>query len=271
MSGRHRSPHRGVSVEFVERRPYVQGDDLRHLDWKAYARTNRLVIKRYEEETNLEATLVVDASASMAYPETGTTKYDYACQAAAALAYLVLRERDGAAMALFDTQVGSVVASSTATDHIQPIVARLVERRPAGETELGTTLGKLAERFPRPGIVVVVSDLLGDLADLAHGLDQLCARRNDVIVLHVMHADEVAFPFDRITRFEGMEEDARLLVDAPALRDAYLAEFEAWRAEVRRACHVRGVDYAFLDTDTPIEVALSAYLAHRMNRLGVVR
>ena len=271
MSGRHRSPHRGVSVEFVERRPYAQGDDLRHLDWKAYARTNRLVVKRYEEETNLEATLVVDASASMAYPETGPTKYDYACQVAAALGYLVLRERDGAAMALFDVEIGSVLAPSTATDHIQPILERLVERTPRGETDLGATLGQLAGRFPRPGVVVVISDLLGDLGEFAHGLDQLCARRHDVIVLHVMHKDEVTFPFDRLTRFEGMEEESRLLVDAPALRDAYLAELETWRAEVRRTCHVRNVDYAFLDTGQPLEIALSAYLARRMGRLGVLR
>jgi uncharacterized protein (DUF58 family) len=271
LAGRHRSPHRGVSVEFVERRPYVQGDDLRHLDWRAYARNDRLAIKRYEEETNLECTLVVDASASMAYPpapDGRPTKYDTACLVAAAITQLVLRERDGAALALFDQQLDRVIPASTSPGHLEPVLAALAERQPADTTDLGAVLGRLIQRIPRPGLVVLVSDLFGDVDSLAAGLGHLAARRHDTVVLHVMHEDELRFPFDRLTRFEGMEEPSRLLVDAPSLKASYLAVLERWRADVRRACSVRGVAYHLIDTATPLDVALSAYLGARMARLG---
>jgi uncharacterized protein (DUF58 family) len=269
LAGRHKSPHRGVSVEFVERRGYVPGDDLRHLDWKAFARTDRLSIKRYEEETTLECTLVVDASASMGYPTDGRpTKYDHACQVAAALAHLVLAERDGAALALFDHQLDRVLPASTSPAHLLPILQALVERRPEGTTDLNAVLGRLVERLPRPGIVVVVSDLFGPVDSLASGLSRLGARNHDVIVLHVLHGDELRFPFDRLTRFEGMEEELRLLVDPRSLRPDYLAALDEWRAQVRRACTARGVDYHVVDTTAPLDVVLSAWLGARMARLA---
>jgi uncharacterized protein (DUF58 family) len=270
LAGRHRSPHRGVSVEFVERRPYVQGDDLRHLDWKAFARNDRLSLKRYEEETNLECTLVVDASASMAFPQDGRpTKYDYAAGVAAAISQLVLRERDGAALALFDQVLDRVLPASTAPGHLEPILRALAERAPAGTTDLGAVLGRLVQRIPRPGVIVVVSDLFGPVESLTAGLGRLRARRHDVIVLHVLHEDELRFPFDRLTRFEGLEDDSRLLVDPHSLREGYLASLATWRAEVRRACSTSASDYHLLDTATPLDVALSVYLGLRMARLGV--
>lgn len=272
LAGRHRSPRRGVSVEFVERRPYVQGDDLRHLDWKAYARSDRLSIKRYEEETNLECTLVVDASASMAYPaDGGPDKYDTACQAAMALGQVVLRERDGAALGLFDHVLDRVLVSSTSPSHLEAMARALVERDPRGETDLSAVLGRLTERVRRPGLVVLVSDLFGPAEQLDQGLGFLRTRNHDVVVLHVMHHDELTFPFDRLTRFEGLEDDLRLLVDAPALRESYVGVVDEWRADVRRRCHRRGVDYQLVDTATPLEHVLSAYLGARMARLGRVR
>lgn len=272
LTGRHRSPRRGVSVEFVERRPYVQGDDLRHLDWKAFARSDRLSIKRYEEETNLECTVVVDASSSMAYPPGGDlTKYDVACQAAMALAQVVLRERDGAAMALFDHTLDRVLTASTSPSHLEVLSRALVERDPDGTTDLAAVLGRLTERVPRPGLVVLVSDLFGELSHLDQGLGYLRTRDHDVIVLHVMHHDELAFPFDRMTRFEGMEDASRLLVDAPALRESYQAVVDRWRADVRRICHGRDADYQLLDTSQPLDVALTTFLGERMARLGRAR
>ena len=269
MSGRHRSPKRGVSVEFVERRPYVQGDDLRHLDWKAWARSDRLAIKRYEEETDLSATLVVDASASMAYPDDGSeSKYDVACQAAMALAQVVLRERDGASLALFDHELERLLRSSRSPAHMNVLAQALVQRDPAGSTDLAAVLGQLTERVPRPGLVVLVSDLIGRLEQLDRGLGFLRTRKHDVVLLHVMHHDELTFPFDRLTRFEGMEDDARLLVDAPALRQSYLEVVDAWRADVRRSCHRRGADYHLIDTSQPLDVSLSTYLGARMARMG---
>jgi uncharacterized protein (DUF58 family) len=272
LGGRHRSPHRGVSVEFVERRPYVQGDDLRHLDWKAYARSDRLSIKRYEEETNLECTLVVDASASMAYPPDGDlSKYDYACQAAMALAHVVLRERDGAALALFDHALDRVLTASTSPAQLSVLAQALVERDPSAETDLSGVLARLTQRVRKPGIVVLLSDLFGDIAHLDQGLGFLRTRNHDVIVLHVMHSDELEFPFDRLTRFEGMEDESRLMVDAPAIRESYREVVTEWCDEVRQVCHRRGVDYQLLDTAQPLELTLAAYLGTRQARLGRVR
>lgn len=272
LTGRHRSPRRGVSVEFVERRPYGHGDDLRHLDWKAFARSDRLAIKRYEEETNLECTLVVDASHSMAYPEDGElSKYDYACQVAMALSHLVLRDRDGTAMALFDQGLGEVVPTSTSPMQLQSVARALLEREAEGVTDLSAVLGQLTERVRRPGLVVLISDLFGDVESLDQGLGYLRTRKHDVVVLHVMHEDELTFPFDRLTRFEGMEDDARLLVDPQALRESYIEVVTEWRAQVARICHRRGADYQLLDTSLPLEVSLSAYLGARMARLGGMR
>ncbi len=271
LAGRHRSPHNGVSVEFVDRRPYVQGDDLRHLDWRAYARNDRLAIKRYEEETNLEATMIVDASGSMGYGADkgdGVSKYDYACQIAASLAHLVLRDRDGAAMALFDEKLDRVLQASTSQGHMVPILTSLAGREPEGETDFESVLGRLSDRIARPGIVVLVSDLFGDLDTVARGLDRLCTRGHDSIVLHVMHPDELEFPFDSLTRFEGMETEERLLVDAAALRTSYLGVVERWRADIRRLCHGRNIDYCLLDTGTPLQYSLSAFLGSRMARRG---
>ena len=271
LGGRHRSPRRGISVEFVERRPYVQGDDLRHLDWKAYARTDRLAIKRFEEESNLECTLIVDASHSMGYPTdapVGDTKYDYACQVAASLAHLVLRDRDGASMALFDHKVGQVLPASTSPSHLEPILVSLSTREPAEETNFEAVLGHMTEAIPRPGLVVLISDLFGDLDNVGRGLAALCARGHECLVMHVLHHDELTFPFDRLTRFEDLETDDKLLVDAPALRQGYLDALESWRTELRRVCHVRGVDYHLLDTSMPLDVSLSAYLGARMARQG---
>ncbi len=273
MSGRHRSPRRGVSAEFVERRPYVQGDDLRHLDWKAYARTDRLAIKRFEEESNLECTLIVDASHSMGYPDGGDepSKYDYACQVAAALAHLVLRDRDGASLALFDHKVGTVLPASTSPGHLVPILTELSSREPAEETNFEQVLGHMTEAIPRPGLVVLISDLFGDLDNVGRGLAALCARGHECLVMHVLHGDEIRFPFDRLTRFEDLESDDKLLVDAPALRQGYLDALEEWLAELRRVCHTRGVDYHLLDTSMPLDVSLSAYLGARMARQGAGR
>jgi len=273
LTGRHKSPRRGVSVEFVERRPYVQGDDLRHLDWKAFARTDRLAVKRYEEETSLEATLVVDASHSMAYPEGGdptafATKYDYACQVAAALSFLVLRERDGAATALFDHTVSRVLTASTSPTHLQSILAALSEREPGGETDFEAVMGRLVNALPRPGIVVLVSDGFGDVENLGRAFGLLRARGHECVFLHVMHTDELTFPFEQLTRFEDLEGDGKLMVDAPALREGYIEALREWRAEVRRVCQVRGVEYELLDTSDPLERVLSAWLGARMARVG---
>ncbi len=271
LAGRHRSPYRGFSVEFAEHREYAPGDDPRYLDWKVFGKSDRLYVKQYEEETNLVATLCVDASASMRYasPGGGMSKWDYAATIAATLAYLVVNQSDAAGLMIFDDGVRDVLPAGSQAAHFQRIVARLESASGAPRTDLAQTLGEVAEKVRRRGLIVVISDLLDDATRVLQGLRRLRGRRHDVLVFHVLDRDEVEFPFDRMTRFEGMEDPApSLLADPRSLRAAYLDAFERYRHDVRSGCLAERIDYVPLDTATPLDVALSGYLARRAGARG---
>jgi uncharacterized protein (DUF58 family) len=267
VAGRHRSPYRGFSVEFAEHREYAPGDDLRYLDWKVYGKSDRLYVKQYEEETNLVATICLDVSTSMRYesPTKDTlSKADYAATVAASLAYLVIHQQDAAALVLFDDGVRDMLPSGSQPVHLQRILSKMEEFRGGPRTDLGRALGEVADTIRRRGLVVIVSDLLDDPDRVLAGLRRLRSRRHDVVVFHVLDRDETTFPFDRMTRFEGVEDPApALLCDPPALKDAYLGALEEFKRTVRAGCLGERIDYVPLDTGTPLDVALSGYLARR--------
>ncbi len=269
VSGLHRSPFHGFSVEFAEHREYVPGDDLRFLDWKVYGRTDRLYIKRYEEETNLEAHLVVDASASMAYTsieDRGPSKLDYARWAAAALAYLVTNQQDAVGLVVYDQKVRYALPAQSSTTHLKTIFRLLEEAVPAAPTDTGRALSEVAETLRRKGIVVLFSDLLDDTREVVRGLKRLRQRGHDVILFHVLARDEVTFPFERMTRFEGLEDLARLTADPLALRQAYLDQVEGFKKTLRRVCLQNRIDLVEIDTADTLAVVLTAYLAKREAR-----
>ena len=264
LSGRHRSPYHGVSVEFAEHREYVPGDDLRHLDWKVYGKTDRHYIKRYEEETSLTCTLVVDGSRSMGYAGEGRmSKFDYAATAAASLAYLVLRQQDFVGLAVFDERIRSYLPPSNNPAHLKAVAHALEEGARAPKTDLELVLSEVASRTRQRGMVVLISDLFDGPERILSGLRKVRAREMDVVVFHVLDGDELTFPFKRFYRFEGMEDDRRLTADARALRAEYLAALNAFVDRMRRGCLGHGMDYRLLDTGQFLDVALTAFLAAR--------
>jgi uncharacterized protein (DUF58 family) len=269
VSGLHRSPFRGFSVEFAEHREYVPGDDLRFLDWKVYGRTDRLYIKRYEEETNLEATILLDASESMSYRDASgrsPSKFDTARWAAAALAYLIVQQQDSVGLVLFDERVRATLPATTGLGHLQHLVSVLERAAPASGTGIGRALSEAAEAVRRRGLLVVFSDLLDDAKEVARGLAHARRRGHEVIVFHLLAGDEVAFPFDRTTRFEGMESLPPIVTDPASLRQAYLDEVASFKASLRRTCLANRIDLVETTTSDSLGVVLATYLARRASR-----
>jgi uncharacterized protein (DUF58 family) len=274
LSGMHKSPYHGFSVEFAQHREYVPGDDLKHLDWKVFSRTGRFYLKQYEEETNLACWLLVDASESMRYgsgPVDGDgkpllSKYDYASMAAAALAYLILHQQDSAALVTYDNQVRQLLRPSSQPSHLKQMV-NVLNRGPGRErTKLAPIFHDLAERVNRRGIVVVLSDFFDDVPDVLAGLKHLRHKRHEVIVMHVLDRFELEFPFQEATLFRGLEEYPELLTDPRSLREGYLEQVQAFLHELKTGCLSQNIDYVQLRTDVPLGVVLSSYLAYRLAR-----
>ncbi|MHC4842055.1 MAG: DUF58 domain-containing protein [Planctomycetota bacterium] len=264
IAGLHRSPYRGFSVEFAQHREYVQGDDLRFLDWKAYAKSDKYYIKEYEEETNFRATIVLDTSESMRYQSgENKSKLDYGRYMAASLAYLIQKQSDAAGLALFDEKLHDFVPPSNSQVGLMRMLASMHEREPRNKTNIGEVLTEVAQRSGRRSLIMIISDLFDDVKHLKRGLEHLAARKHDIIVFNVMDPMEREFSFDRLTQFLGMEGYEDLLVDPKTLRKAYMHEVETFTAQVRRACLRSKSDFMPMDTSMPLGVALQAYLARR--------
>lgn len=267
VTGMHRSPYRGFSVEFAQHREYVPGDDPRYLDWKILGKTDRLYIKEFEEETNLRANLFVDQSESMSYGhEGGLTKFAYAATAAASLAYLIQQQADAVGLALFHEQVVRQLPPSNTRQNLGVLTKNLEEAKPGQKTKIGTVLQQLASELKSRGMILVFSDLFDDAAAVHKGLQALAQRGHDVIVFHIFDRDELEFPFERMTLFEGMEQLPELLVDPRSLRDAYLQEIRGFQDQVKKSCLAQRIDYVPLVTNQSLDVALSSYLAARTAR-----
>ncbi len=265
FSGMHRGPFCGASVEFADYRQYVQGDDLRHIDWKVYARTDKYYIKEYEQETNLTCLLVVDCSESMSYrsDRAPMSKHEYATSLAAALAYLALRQQDAVGLALFDEHVTEYVRPSNHPTHWKTLLQELVGATGPAKTSIRAVLDDVAERVGRRTMVVLISDLFDDAAEILHGLRHLRYRRNEALVLNVWDPAELTFPFAGPTRFEGLEAAGNLLTEPQLLRRRYLVEIERFLAALRRGCRNMQIDYELFDTAGALDISISAFLATR--------
>jgi uncharacterized protein (DUF58 family) len=270
LTGMHKSPLYGQSVEFVQHREYVPGDDLRHVDWTVWSKTDRYYVKQYEAETNLRAYVVVDASESMLYGadhhrRTGTLhKYEYAATAAACLTYLTVKQQDSIGLITFDADIRQVLPPRSSQVHLDAVVKALHVSKPREKTDPYKILRRVAEAMPARGLVVVFSDLLCDREPLFKGLEMLRHRRHDVVVFHILDDDELLFPFAGMTRFEGLEELPHLLCDPRALRDGYLEALEEYLTEVRRGCTKMGIDYTLVRTSDYMDAVLSRFLFQRM-------
>lgn len=264
LSGMHRSPYFGQSVEFLQHRQYAPGDDLRHVDWKAWAKQDRLYVKQFEEDTNLRCTMLVDVSASMQYGSGPLNKYEYAATVATSLAYLLLKQHDTVSCIAFDETIRTRTPWRSTQAHLKAIVTALDASDPKNKTDTGAIFREVAEVSPRRGMIVVVSDMLGDVATSLRGLRLLRQRGHDVVVIHVMDNDELDFPFDGPTRFEGLELPDHLTCNPRALREGYLESLDRFLTSLRRGCAKDGIDYALIRTSDPLDAALAALLYRRV-------
>lgn len=266
MSGMHRSPYFGQSVEFLQHREYAPGDDLRHIDWKVWAKQDHLVIKQYEEDTNLRCTLLVDTSSSMQFGSGPLNKFDYASTVATSLAYLLLRQHDSVGCVTFDESTQNEVPIRSRENHLNHIIESLQTSEQKAKTDFFEILRRVAEVYPRRGMVVLISDLLAPREPLLRGLRLLRQRGHDVMVFHILDDQELDFSFDGSTRFEGLESPDRLTCNPRALREGYLAALGEFLEEVRHGCAREMVDYALMRTSDPLDSALASYMS---NRLGM--
>jgi uncharacterized protein (DUF58 family) len=275
LSGMHKSPYHGFSVEFAQHREYVPGDDLKHLDWKVYSRTGRFYLKQYEEETNLTLWLLLDCSESMRYgsgprhPNSDqplVSKYDYAATAAAALAYLTLHQTDAVGLVRYDHSVRHFLRPSSQPSHLKQIVALLNQGPGRERTCLADILHDLAERIGRRSILVLLSDCFDELDDLLCGLKHLRHKRHEVIVMQILDPAEMDFPFDDATLFRGLEQQPELLTDPRSLRDSYLEQFRHFQDQLHHGCLLQNVDHLVFRTDASLGKVLAGYLARRLAR-----
>ncbi len=267
--GSHASPNQGMSVEFADHRSYVQGDDIRHIDWKLFARTDKYYIKQYEQETNLSCMIVVDCSASMGYKSPGASmsKHEYASCVAASLSYLALQQRDAVGLAMFDESIREYIKPSSHPGHWKQLVNSLAGGAHSEKTSVRSVLDDLCERLGRRTLVIVISDLFDEESETLLGLKHLRYLGNDVIVCNIWDPAERHFPFQGPTLFNGLEGAGRVMTEPHALRLEYLAEVESFVSTLRRGCRGMHVDYVSFDTSAGLDVSISAYLATRSARI----
>jgi len=265
MAGAHKSPLRGMAIEFAQHREYAPGDDLRHLDYKVLGRTDRYYIKQYEQETNFVAQVLLDGSESMQYGSGKTTKFEYARQMAATLAYLILLQRDAVAVSVFDAAARERQPRTDSMARMHDILMTLAAFDPTEQTDIGKMLHDVALEMKRKGIVILISDLLDDEEQVLRGIQHLVFGGHEVLVFHVMDHAEVEFPFTGAVEFVGYEGGARLTTDPAALRKSYRAEVQAFRERVRQACERNRCHYVFADTSQPWGEVLTGYLASRQH------
>lgn len=264
IAGLHRSPYHGFSVEFAEHRPYMPGDEIRHVDWKVYARTDRYTIKQYEEETNLKSYLVLDTSRSMGFASAGRiSKLAYASYLAASLAYMMVKQADAVGLALFDETVTTYLPPRASRAYLQQIHTALQHARAAARTEAARSMHLVAERITRRGLVIVLSDLMDEPERILTALKHFRHKKNEVIVMHVLDPLERTFAFGDDATFRDMETDERMTTQPWHIRHAYADAMHAFTERYKRECREHHIDYVLLDTATPFDTALTEYLSKR--------
>jgi uncharacterized protein (DUF58 family) len=263
LSGLHRSPYKGFSVEFAEYRQYMPGDDLSTIDWKVYARSDRFYVKKYEEETNLECRIALDVSASMGFRSGTLSKFDYSLYLAAALAYLMSRQRDAVGLLTFDERIVSLLPPSARPGHLRSLLVSLQRLRLGEKTNVSKPLHQLAEALSRRGLVVLISDLLDEPRQIVEGLKHFRFQGHEVAVFHVLDNHELTFPFERTSRFTDLETGDEIMAAPRTVRTAYLQQINALMELYRQELRLAGIDYTVLDSSQPLDFALMSYLATR--------
>jgi uncharacterized protein (DUF58 family) len=268
MAGMHRSPYQGISVEFAQHRQYVPGDDTRHVDWKVFAKTDKVYLKQYLEETNLHLICVVDASESMAYSSIGDgdsawSKYDHATAIAASLSYLAIQQQDSVGLAIFDNELRRYFKPSNSPAQWKTVTRELLLVPRLKKTGTGRVLDQLAEKLTHRSLVVLLSDFFDDIDSIEQGLRHLRYRKHEVIAFQVLDQMEVDFPFEDVTLFKGLEELGELLTEPQSLRKGYLTELSEFTSQLKKICRGMHIDFTRINSGQPLDAALSSFLAVR--------
>jgi uncharacterized protein (DUF58 family) len=266
LAGMHRSLRRGTSIEFSEHKLYTPGDDIRHIDWHAYAKSDRFHIKQFEDETNLRVELLIDHSGSMGFGSTETSKLDYARNLASAIAYLALRQGDAAGLSTFSEGKSETLPARSSSGHLLEVLHRLVRLSPEGPTHLGVALDGMAQRLRKRSLVIILSDLFDPAPDALASFLRLTARGHDVAVLHLLDRVEVDFPYENPALFASMEDERRLFIHPRTLRSVYVQEMQAFLVDTQRRLAEAGVDYHRVLVDEPPAHVLASFLRRRENR-----
>ena len=266
-AGLHRSPHKGFSVEFKQHRQYVRGDEIRHIDWKVFGKTDRMFVREYEEETNLRCTILLDKSGSMGYAGSRAgevSKFHYASRLAACLTYLLLQQQDSVGLVTYDDEIGRYIPPRSRPTHLQAVIDELQRADVGGETEMGTVFHELVPKLKRRGLLCIISDCFANVESLMRALAHFRHAKHEVVVLQIWDPDELDFPFRQWTRFRSLENtQSERLVDPAHLRAAYLENLEKFRTALTRGCHRHHIDLVPITTDVPYAEALASYLAAR--------
>ncbi len=270
ISGMHKSPYQGFSVEFVEHRQYMPGDEIRYIDWKVYAKSDRYYVKKFEEETNLKSYLLLDTSGSMAFKggesSDRISKLEYGCYLAASLAYLMLKQRDSVGLLVFDDQLRNYIPPRQGTKHLHALMSELENTSAGEETNISATFHELAQRIVRRGLIIIISDLLDEPERVLRSLKHFRHKKHEVIVFHILDPTELSFPFDGPILFRDLETPDQLSVEAEFLRDEYLQQMNNLIDKYKNGCRANSIDYVQMDTSVPFDYALSLYLSMRKRR-----
>ncbi|NQT84629.1 DUF58 domain-containing protein, partial [bacterium] len=260
VSGLHKSPYHGYSVEFAEHREYTPGDAIKHIDWQVFGKSDRLYVKRYEEETNLRCYILLDSSGSMGYRSDGMSKLEYGGHMAAALTYLMLRQQDSVGLVTFDESIRRYIPPRNSPRHLKIIVDELEGLKPGNRTKVSNIFHDLAERVHRRGLIIVLSDLFDDPEEVLVSLQHFRHKKHEVIVFHLLDPYELRFPFERVTLFRGLEDDRRILTEPALLRKKYLQQLNAFIEKLKRGCRNNRIDYFQINTEENFGRALTRYL-----------
>ena len=265
--GQHKSPYHGFSVEFAEHRAYGPGDEIRHVDWKLYGKTDRYYVKQYEEETNLKAYILLDTSRSMKYTSGTVTKLDYASYLSAALTYLMLNQQDGTGLILFDEKIQKFIPPRSTPTYLNTILKNLEKPTFGSDTDIGLVLHEMAERIKKRGLVILISDLMDDQEAVLSGLKHFRHNKQEVILFHILDRKELDFKFNTRTRFKDMESASQLTTEPWQIKSSYKKRIQRLQNDYKKQCREQLIDYVPLFTDQSLDIALNSYLNKRQ-KLG---
>lgn len=263
LSGIHKSPYQGSSIEFLEHKEYSPGSEIKHIDWKVHARSDKYYVKQFEEETNLKCYLFLDVSGSMGYQSTGISKYEYASNLVASLAYLLLKQSDLVGLISFRDKVLQYIPPRSRIVHLHALLNALVELKTAGKSNVAAALGEFEGKIGRRSLIIIVSDFFDDVEKVIHQIKRFQSKKNEIILFHILDPYELTFPFESITYFESMEDDRRILADPKSMKEHYLAGINRFIEQIKQSCYENQIEYQLINTSAPLDQVLVNFLAKR--------